>query len=143
MENGRGTLFDSSSEEKAEYVFDLAGKYGIDLSQRLIKFAVNIIRFLGTINYQTEFEVFRNQLSRCGTSIGANFEEACGATSKKDFVSKLYICLKESRETDYWLRILTELNLGEAQLRTSLSKESLELIKIFISSIKTAKKNLK
>ena len=75
--------------------------------------------------------------------MGANFEEACGSLSRKEFISKLSICLKESRETYYWLRILRELNLGDENFRTILANESLELIKIFMSSIKTAKKNLK
>lgn len=130
------------SREKYYQISDLGGKYEVDLSQRLFHFAVNIIRFLGTIAYNPEYEVFRNQLSRCGTSMGANFEEACGSSSRKEFISKLSICLKESRETNYWLRILNELNLADEKLRIPLEKESLELIKIFISSIKTAKKNL-
>jgi len=143
MENKNSTVYDIVSHNGNHLIFDLGDKYGVDLSQRLFNFAVNIIRFLGTIDYKTEFAVFRNQLSRCGTSMGANFEEACGSTSRKEFISKLSICLKESRETNYWMRILNELNLGDEKLREHLAKESLELIKIFITSIKTAKNNLK
>ena len=143
MENKNGIVYDLASQNENHLIFDLGDKYGVDLSQRLFHFAVNIIRFLGTITHRPEYDVFRIQLSRCGTSMGANFEEACGATSGKEFVSKLSICLKESRETNYWMRILNELNLGDEKLREHLAKESLELIKIFISSIKTAKKNLK
>jgi four helix bundle protein len=118
---------------------DLKSKYDSNLQHRLLKFATNTIVFLGTLPEKREYSVFITQLSRCGTSIGANFEEACGSISRKEFISKLGICLKESRECYYWLKILQELKLGDSTLRSHLYQESIELLKIFITSLKTAK----
>jgi four helix bundle protein len=142
MINEKSTVYELFSNKIYPQIADLGGKYEVDLSKRLFHFAVNIIRFIGSISHLKEYEVFRIQLSRCGTSMGANFEEACASLSRKEFISKLSICLKESRETNYWLRILVKLNLGDEKSRSNLEKESLELIKIFMASIKTAKKNL-
>jgi len=109
------------------------------LERRLFDFAVNIVKFVLTLPVRKEFDVFRYQLSRSGTSIGANYQEAIAAFNKKDFVYKLNICLKEARESNYWLRIIDKLHLGDEKLKRNLETESLEFIKIFTSSIKTAR----
>lgn len=75
-----------------------------------------------------------NQLLRSATSIGANYCEANGASSKKDFKNKTYICKKEAKETRYWLRLLkksTNMNLDLLNIFNEIEKESWELLLIF------------
>ncbi len=113
------------------------------LQERLFRFSVELFNLLFTLPKQKEFDVFRYQLSKSGTSVGANYEEAIGAFSEKDFCNKLGLCLKEARESNYWLRIMNELNLGDKRLCKKLMDESLEFIKIFTSSLKTSRSNFK
>lgn len=68
-----------------------SSKYTVDLKSRLFRFAVDTIKFLGTLEFKKEYDVFRYQLSRSATSIGANYEEAQGAFSKKEFASKIIL----------------------------------------------------
>lgn len=76
--------------------------------------------------------MFRNQLSKSGTSIGANYREANRSRSPKDFKNKIKISLGEANETDYWLEIIEELN-WEIKNLTDLRKEAKELLAIFTS----------
>ncbi|OGC35503.1 hypothetical protein A2311_04560 [candidate division WOR-1 bacterium RIFOXYB2_FULL_48_7] len=76
-----------------------------DLRERLMRFSINVLsicRFLPQIH---EGDVIRRQLARSGTAIGANFEEADGALTKKDFINKVAIARKEAKETIYWLKL--------------------------------------
>ncbi|SEF65058.1 four helix bundle protein [Halpernia humi] len=73
-------------------------------------FALQIIKFYTVFKSQNEF-ILSKQILRCGTSIGANVEEAIAAQSKKDFISKLSIANKEARETKYWLKLYKSSNL--------------------------------
>ena len=103
-----------------------------EIGDRLVDFAVSVIKMLEKIPARTTAKKLSDQLIRCVTSVGANYEEAQGAESKKDFVHKLQIALKEMRETYYWLRIVSKIasipedfdcELDEArQLRAILSK---------------------
>lgn len=79
------------------------------------------------------------QLLRSGTSIGANVEEAVGAQSKNDFVHKLSIAYKESRETSYWLKMLNDAGILETKFARSFLSEIDELKKILASILKTSK----
>ena len=130
----KGELFSANNELREKHP-----GYRNILDNRLFEFAVDIVRFILTLPQKKEFDVFRYQLSRAGTSIGANYQEAISAFNRKDFVYKLNICLKEARESNYWLKILDRLQLGEAEKRKYLQTESLEFIKIFTSSIKTTR----
>ncbi len=76
---------------------------------------------------------------RSGTSIGANVNEAIAAVSKKDFVHKLSISLKEARETQYWLNLLKDSNYINQKTFKKLNKDCEELIKILSSIILTTK----
>jgi four helix bundle protein len=69
-------------------------------------FALIIVKTCRTISEQRKEWILSRQLLRSGTSIGANIEEAVGAQSKKDFIAKFSIAYKETRETNYWLRLL-------------------------------------
>jgi four helix bundle protein len=85
--------------------------------------------------------IISKQLIRSGTSIGANVEEAIAGQSKKDFLSKLSISLKEARETHYWLRLLKESELTNLDIDTYLNA-SFELISILSAIVKTTKRKL-
>ena len=82
------------------------------------------------------------QMFRSGTSIGANIHEAIQAQSKADFVSKLGISLKEASETSYWLVVLYKAGALEETIYNSVKLDLDEIIRILISTIKTAKKNI-
>jgi four helix bundle protein len=118
-----------------------SGNFSANLHERLLKFSINSVRYLSSLPKNKEYEVFRIQLSRSATSVGANYEEARGASSRKDFINKLTISLKESRESYYWFSILQELNIGNYAMLNELVSESLEILKVFVTSLKTAKNN--
>lgn len=80
---------------------------------------------------------------RSGTSIGANINEANYGQSKADFVSKLHIALKEAAETEYWLRLLALTDYIPQEMAQSLENDCIELKRILIASINTAKSGMK
>ncbi|MCF7804239.1 MAG: four helix bundle protein [Candidatus Marinimicrobia bacterium] len=107
-----------------------------DLEERTFKFAVTIIKFLRKLPYSKENDVIKYQLAKCGTSIGANYEEAQGAFSKSDFKYKIGICFRESKESNYWLRIIKAANIAKSEEIDYLVNESKELKNIFGSIVK-------
>ena len=76
------------------------------ISERLLDYGVSIIKIYNRISDSEVGKHIGKQLLRSGTSIGANYEEACGAESKADFIHKIRIILKETRETLYWLKLI-------------------------------------
>ena len=120
-------------EDNGKYIIkDNKKRYEIDLRSRLFRFAVNTFKFLETFPIKKEYDVFRYQLSKSSTSIGANYEEAQGAFSKKEFASKIGICLKEEKETNYFYRVIHELEISnDLGACTRLVNESDEFQKIF------------
>lgn len=80
-----------------------------------------------------------SQILRCGTSVGANVEEAIGGSSKKDFKHKLEISYREARETKYWLRLLNDSEILDNKLALSLIIECDELLKILTAILNTVK----
>ena len=102
-------------------------------------FAVRIINCYKYMTNNKKEYVLSKQLLRCGTSIGANVEEALGGHSKKDFHAKMSIAYKEARETSYWLRLLKDTDFLEANLSDSLLSDSNELLRIIGSIIKSLK----
>ena len=84
--------------------------------------------------------VLSKQILRCGTSVGANSEEAIGGQSEKDFFAKLSIAYKEARETHYWLRLLKDLNLIDEKLFESLINDCEEIMKIIGKTLSTIRK---
>jgi len=112
-----------------------------DLEDRLIDFAVRIIRTAESLPKTRAGNHIAGQLIRCGTSPAPNYGEAQGAESHSDFIHKMRICLKELRETKVWLLMIVRANLIKpASKLEPLVNENDELISIFVSSIKTAKK---
>jgi len=79
-----------------------------DLEERTSKFGEAVIKFAGNIEKNVVTNPIISQFVRSGTSVGANYCEAFGASSKKDFKNKIHICKKEIQETKYWLRMLSQ-----------------------------------
>ena len=113
-----------------------------DLSERLLDFAADILKLIAQLNKTTVGRHIGSQLTRSGTSAGANYEEACGAESRADFIHKLQLVLKELKESRYWLRLIERANLlpGQRVSLEALLQEADELTKIIAKSIVTAKK---
>ncbi|HKK24339.1 MAG TPA: four helix bundle protein [Gracilimonas sp.] len=105
------------------------------------EFALTIISLYKLLQDEREY-VISKQLLRSGTSIGANVEEAIAGQSKKEFLSKISISLKEARETRYWLRLLKESELININVDTYLM-DSFELISILSAIVKTTTLKLK
>ncbi len=102
-----------------------------DLEERTTRFSENIILVCKKVSKTTISSNIIDQLLRSGTSIGANYFEANGASSKKDFKNKIFICKKEARETKYWLRLLARTNNELIVDCRKLWKEAHELTLIF------------
>ena len=115
-------------------------KKTFDLQERLIDFAVRIIRIAESLPKTKVGNHIAGQLIRCGTSPAPNYGEAQSAESRPDFIHKMKICLKELRETMVWLIMIVRAELIKPTSKLEpLIKENDELISIFVSSIKTAK----
>lgn len=100
-------------------------------------FAIRIIKTHQFLCENKKEFVLSKQLLRCGTSVGANIEEAIGAQSDKDFYAKLTIAYKEARETHYWIRLLKDTDYLTAEEYKSLLKDIDELLRIIGSIQKT------
>ncbi len=104
------------------------------------EFALEIITVCNTVKKEKKESVLTNQLLRSGTSIGANIREAFYAHGKADFIAKLQIALKECSESEYWLELLIESGFYNDNI---ILNDCIEIKKLLISSINTAKKNIK
>ncbi len=111
------------------------------IQNKSFAFSLLIISLYKSLQVEREY-IISNQLLRSATSIGANIEEAIAGQSRKDFLSKLSISLKEARETHYWLRLLNESDLTNIDLDMYLDGSN-ELIKILSSIVKTTSKGLR
>ena len=115
-----------------------------DIRERTFSFAVRIIKLCRFLEKKTDVgKSLINQLIRSATSVGANLEEAQSGQSKPDFISKNSIALKESRETNYWLRLISESTDFEENVKKGIDElivESSEITKIIASIIISAKK---
>jgi four helix bundle protein len=103
------------------------------LEIRTKNFAVQIIKFSISLPTIPEGKVVKNQLTKSGTSIGANYREANRSRSKADFKNKIRICESEANETVYWLEISEELKWGDAVKLKMALIEANELLAIFTS----------
>ncbi len=114
-----------------------------DLLDRTFEFGVKVLKFLVTLPSNDGFRVPKYQLAKSSTSIGANYEEAQAAESKDDFIHKVAISLKETRESHYWLRVLRALTLTPSKQKTldDLISEAAEYKGIFSSIKLSAMKN--
>jgi four helix bundle protein len=113
-----------------------------DLSQRLLDYGIEIVKLSTGLEKTFTGRHFAKQLLRSGTSIGANYEEACGAQRKADFIHKLQIVLKEARESLYWLRLIQSSEILKGQTLDMLISETKQLSNIIAKSIITTKAGL-
>ena len=108
-------------------------KFAKEFEQRTKRFAVNIIRLSITLPNTPEGKIVRNQLTKAGTSIGANYREANRARSKADFRNKIKICEGEASETQYWLEIVVDIEWKTWDRIKAEYEECSELLAIFTS----------
>ncbi len=113
-----------------------------DLEDRLLEYAVRVIRVTEKMKPSRAGEHIADQLLRSGTSPYGNHGEAEGAESRKDFIHKLRVCYKELRESRRWLRLVQRAGLiSQPKLLDDLLIEADELVRIFAKSLQTATKN--
>jgi len=113
-------------------------EFSKNLEKRTRQFAVRIIRLSVSIPNTPEGRVIRYQITKSGTSVGANYREARRASSKADFRNKIKICEAEASETQYWLEVLTESNLLTWERIKPEYEECSELLAIFTSISKNS-----
>ena len=112
-----------------------------ELETRTKQFALKIIAFAATLPPTKVGDIVTYQLVKAGTSVGANYREANRAESRNDFIHKLAIVQKELSESQYWLELCEGAKLGDGLQRQWLLQEAAELLAIFTSSARTAKRN--
>ena len=110
-----------------------------DLNERLLEFATRIVRLVEALPKTLVGRRIGDQLLRSGTSVGANYEEAQAAESKDDFTPKLQIALKEIREANYWLRLLSRTGTVPIARLTSIQDESGQLLAMLSRAVAKTK----
>ena len=106
-----------------------------------LQFAARIVKLYQYLTKEKHETVISKQIVRSGTSIGANANEAIYGVSKSDFIAKLQISLKETAETEYWLRLLVMSEYLSEPEGQSMIADCLEIKRILVSTLKTAKEN--
>ena len=109
------------------------------MKMRTKEFAKRVISLCRQLPSTREGQLIGTQFFRAGTAVGANYRSTCRARSKADFIAKLGIVLEETDESLYWLEILAENRIMNANLLEGITSEAKELVAIFISSLNTAK----
>ncbi|MEN4761086.1 four helix bundle protein [Chryseobacterium sp. C39-AII1] len=110
-----------------------------DLLTRTFTFGVDCLKFLRTLPNDPESKLVRFQLGKSATSIGANYEESQAGSSKADFRNKVKIALREARESNFWLRILENLDDYNSEEFKHLLNESSELKNILVAIVNNTK----
>lgn len=110
------------------------------VKQKSYAFALAVTRLCTRLKQQKQFEL-ASQLLRCGTSIGANVEEALAAYSRREFAAKMAIASKEAREANYWLRLLIDAGILAGDDGKELLGQSEELVRMLTSIVKTTMSN--
>lgn len=113
------------------------------LLDKSLKFAVRIVKLHKYLIKEKKETVISKQIIRSGTSIGANANEAVYGVSKAEFIAKLQISLKETAETEYWLKLLILSEYITEQEGDSLLNDCLEIKRILVSTLNTAKNSSK
>ncbi len=107
--------------------------------EKAFEFAVEVIKLYKYLSGEKKEYVLSKQILRSGTSIGANIKEALQGQTKKDFIYKINISLKEASETEYWLELLRASNYIDQKTHEQLLTSCQELIKILTAIIKSSK----
>jgi four helix bundle protein len=110
-----------------------------DFKKRTRAFALRIIRLAESLPDTPTARVIRNQMLRCGSSVGANYRAACRAKSKPDFISKMGIVEEEADETVYWMELLIDARVVAPARIANLLSEANEIVSIAVTSINTAR----
>ena len=118
-----------------------SARKGADIEERLLEFAVRVGKAVDALPGTRLGQHIAGQLVRSGTSPAPNYAEACAAESKKDFIHKLAIALKELRESNVWIRMIVKSELIPEQRIEQLQDECDQLCKIIAKSLVTAKTN--
>jgi len=112
------------------------------IQEKSYAFAIRIVRlYKYLVDDKHEYALSR-QLVKCGTSIGANVEEALGAQSDRDFIAKMSISYKEARETHYWLRLFRDTDFIEVKHAASMLQDCDEILRILSSILTTMKEKI-
>lgn len=114
-----------------------------ELKARTKQFALRIIKLVAALPKSIEGRAIANQLVRCGTSVAENYRATCRARSRSEFIAKMGVVLEEADETQLWLELIIEAKLLPSGRVDPLLKETNELVAIFVTSRKSASKNLK
>lgn len=112
------------------------------LIQSSLKFSAKIIKLQQYLIKQKKETIISKQIIRSATSIGANINEANYGSSKADFIAKMHIALKECAETEYWIRLLKESEYITEEMFKNLINDCLDIKRMLISTLNTAKKKL-
>jgi four helix bundle protein len=115
-------------------------EFGKQLEQRTKIFALSIIRLSISLPTIAEGKVIKNQITKSGTSIGANYREANHSRSKADFLNKIKICESETNEINYWLELVEELKWVESEKIKAIHNEAQELLAILTSIANSSKR---
>lgn len=113
------------------------------ISDRLLDFGIEIVKITIDMNKNNIGSNIAKQLLRAGTSAGANYEEACGAEGRADFIHKLQIVLKELQESMYWLRLIQKSKILKVRNFSNIISDADQLCSIIAKSVITAKTNQK
>ena len=111
-----------------------------DIQERIYKFVLRVINLTKALPKTPQNDVIIHQVIKSATSMGANDQEADGSESRKDFIAKYSIVKKETKETNYWLRVIEDTNPTIKERIVGLKKEGLELVKIVSSIIISTKR---
>jgi four helix bundle protein len=115
-------------------------EFGKSLEERTKKFAISIVKLSSKLPNDPESRVIRNQITKSGTSVGANYREANRGRSKADFINKIKICESEASETVYWLELIDAIEIFPEEKLKPIIYEANELLAIFTSIGRNLKK---
>ena len=105
-------IYEVDFDENRLFVREKGKKYAVELPEKLLDFTVDIIKFVQRLPHNREYDVFRYQLPKAAASVGANYEES-QAGSYAEFKHRIQVCLRESRESFYWLRVIERLKVQD------------------------------
>lgn len=113
------------------------------IKEKSFNFAIRIVKLYQFLTNDKKEYVLSKQILKSGTSIGANISEAQQGQSKKDFLMKMNISLKECSETKYWLELLTATNYLNEKMKKSIYKDCIELEKLLTTIVRTTAENVR
>ncbi len=128
---------------KIEGAWRMGPEKAKELQERTKEFAIGIIQLFRKLPRTEEARVLGRQLLRAGTSVAANYRAACRARSKAEFAAKIGTVIEETDEAAFWLELMVETGIVNAEMVRNLVKEADELLAIFVASRRTAREGMK